>query len=203
MNTRDSYARRVGRKGTGVLPPNPTRWDHEHNGLDLREQLSISLEARLEHADAFELLEDVVGVIPHTELLLTPRLERHFSGLRAKRWSGMCVPCPEGDFLVVYNAEHPETRIRATLMEEFFHLRLGHKPTRIRAFTSGGGDRDFDAGKEGDAYGSGAAALVPYKSLRAMCLTGASVAEVARHFHVSEQLVEFRVRVSKLRRKVD
>lgn len=192
----EKFDRRTSRKGTGVLPPNPTRWAHEHNGLDLRADLSIPLEQRLDHLDAFELLDDVIGVIAHTELELAPGVGGHFSGARAARWSGMCVPCPEGN-LVVFNAAHPATRIRATLMEEFFHLRLGHPPTLVR-ISGGHGKRDFDPGKEGDAYGSGAAALVPYRALRTMLEDGTSIAKIAQHFQVSEQLVEFRMRVSKL-----
>lgn len=179
-----------------MLPPNPTRWEHEHNGLDLRDDLSIPLDQRLDHLDAFDLIEDVIGVIPHTDLELAPSITQYFSGSRAARWSGMCVPCPEGH-LVVFNAAHPETRVRATLMEEFFHLRLGHPPTVIR-IAGDRGKRDFDAWKEGDAYGSGAAALVPYRALRTMLNDGMTVTQIAKHFHVSEQLVDFRVRVSKL-----
>jgi len=198
MTRRKNYALRSSRKGAGVLPPNPTRWEHEHNGLDVRHELSIDVDERLDHAGAFELLESVVAVVSHTELGLTPTHTNHFSGSRATRWSGMCVPTPEGDHIVVYNGAHPLTRVRATLMEEFFHLWLDHAPTKVRTFLSGTGRRDFDAAKEDEAYGSGAAALVPYKGLRAMLLSGVSVADIAAHFEVSEQLVEFRIRVSKL-----
>jgi len=176
------------------------RWEQEHNGLDLRLALELSPEGRLDHVQAFNLLDEVLGVIPHTQLTLSRAELQHFSGAKARRWSGMCVPFPEGDFLVVYNANHPETRIRATLMEEFFHLCLGHTPTTVRAFPVGEKARDYDSGKESEAFGSGAAALVPYKPLREMLQSGMTMHHIARHFHVSEQLVEFRVKVSKLTR---
>jgi hypothetical protein len=85
-------------------------------------------------------------------------------------------------------------------MEEFFHLWLGHSPDRLRLLSNGEGARDFDPTKESEAYGSGAAALVPYKSLRAMLSEGGSVRQIADHFLVSEQMVDFRIRVSKLTR---
>jgi hypothetical protein len=85
-------------------------------------------------------------------------------------------------------------------MEEFFHLWLGHVPTHLRLLSNGDGGRDFDGEKESEAYGSGAAALVPYKTLRAMLEGGGGVRSIADHFLVSEQLVEFRIRVSKLTR---
>jgi Zn-dependent peptidase ImmA (M78 family) len=102
--------------------------------------------------------------------------------------------------LVVFNDSHPPRRIRATLMEEFFHLWLGHKPTRLRVFVNGDASRDFDGAKESEAYGSGAAALVPYKPLRKMLEQGRSVRSIADHYLVSEQLVDFRIKISKLSR---
>jgi len=85
-------------------------------------------------------------------------------------------------------------------MEEFFHLWLGHAPTHLRLLSDGKGNRDFDGDKESEAYGSGAAALVPYKPLRAMLEGRCSIASIAEHFLVSEQLVNFRIRVVKLYR---
>ena len=83
-------------------------------------------------------------------------------------------------------------------MEEFFHLWLGHKPTRLKVFANGDSKRDFDRAKESEAYGSGAAALLPYKALRNMLDKGCSIPAIAEHYLVSEQLVEFRIRVCKL-----
>jgi Zn-dependent peptidase ImmA (M78 family) len=111
----------------------------------------------------------------------------------------MCVPCPDGITIVLYNDCHPIRRIRATLMEEFFHLWLQHEPTRLRLFADAKGTRDFDAAKETEAYGSGAAALIPYKPLRKMLVDdGFSIGRVADHFQVSKPLVEFRAKVTKL-----
>ena len=200
MSPQESFALRLSRKGTGVLPPNATRWEQEHNGLDLRHEMNLALEDRLDHIEAFELVPEVLGVLAHTDLDLSDEQLQHFSGTRSNRWSGYCVRLPEGDYLVVYNANHPETRIRATLMEELFHLRLGHKPTTVRTFQVGERVRDFDSAKEGEAYGSGAAALVPYKPLRAMLTSGMSVHDIAVHFEVSDQLVQFRINVSRLGR---
>ena len=85
-------------------------------------------------------------------------------------------------------------------MEEFFHLWLGHPPTRVRVFSSGEAKRDFDRAIESEAYGSGAAALVPYKPLRAMLEQGQAVRAISDHYLVSQELVEFRIKVSKLSR---
>lgn len=197
---RKRFDLRSSRKGKGLLPPNPMRWEHEHNGMDLREELSLRPDECLDHEAAFGVLREVLAVVPHTALGTQDAVASHFSGPRARRWSGMCIPLPEGDHLVVYNAHHPPTRIRATLMEEFFHLWLEHPPTTLRASSDGSGSRTFNSEIESEAYGSGAAALVPYRSLREMLNNGMNTTDIARHFEVSEQLIEFRVRVSKLGR---
>lgn len=192
-------ALRRARKGRGVLPPNPTRWEHEHNALDLRHELSLPLDRRLEHTDAFDLLPDVL-VMSHLELKTDTSIHQHFQGTRSGNWSGMCVRYPNGVTLVMYNGYHPMRRTRATLMEEFFHLWLGHPTERLQLFGDGDGRRQYDGAKESEAYGSGAAALVPYQPLKSMLAAGKSVREVADHFLVSEPLVQFRIRVSKLKR---
>jgi len=189
---------RRARKGIGVLPPNPKRWEHEHNALDLRHELALPLPNRLDISAAFGLLPEV-HVCSNRELDVEDRFREHFTGARSGHWSGMCVAYPNGITLVLYNANHPETRTRATLMEEFFHLWLGHRPDRLRVFSNGEGNRDFDGGKESEAYVSGAAALVPYQALKAMLSSGLAVHEIADHFLVSEALIEFRIRVTKLR----
>jgi hypothetical protein len=44
----------------------------------------------------------------------------------------------------------------------------------------------------------GAAALVPYSSLRRMVDQGKTSREIARHFNVSRELVEYRMKISRL-----
>lgn len=196
-----NFALRSARKGQGVLPPNPTRWEHEHNALDLRHELALPLNERLSVDAAFDLLNEVIGVLPHSALGMHEALKTHFSGTRSNHWSGMCIKCPDNDHLVVYNDSHPPARVRATLMEEFFHLWLGHPPSTIRVHSSGKGSRTFNESVESEAYGSGAAALVPYQSLKSMVSDGADNKEIADHFLVSEQLVNFRIKVSKIKAK--
>jgi len=193
------FALRSARSGSGVLPPNPRQWENEHNALDVRHELGLPLDVQLDHECAFDLLTNV-WVLPHSALQLTETVTGHFSGPRSNRWSGMCVPCPTGQTLVLYNAHQPIHRIRATLMEEFFHIWLEHPPTKLRILPNQPSTRDFDAAKETEAFGSGAAALVPYKSLREMIKAKRTIYDISEHFNVSKQLVEFRVKVTRLGR---
>ena len=58
--------------------------------------------------------------------------------------------------------------------------------------------RDYHAEIEEEAYGTGAAALVPYTALKRMVGEGRTAAEIAKHFNVSRALVEFRIKVCRL-----
>ena len=181
------------RAGKGLLPPNPKQWDNEHHALDLREELQLHPDEPLPHDRAFHLLENV-EVAPHGAI---PRAEVFKQHLRNGRsWSGISIPLPGGGAIVLYNDGHPPTRVRATLMEEFFHLRLRHPLTAVRVYRDGA-ERSFNAQVENEAYGSGAAALVPYKALRAMIDLGLGCTEIAQRLVVSEQLVAFRAKVTR------
>jgi Zn-dependent peptidase ImmA (M78 family) len=107
-----------------------------------------------------------------------------------------------GPEIVLYNDGHPETRIRATLMEEFFHIRLDHPRSTVRLFGSDkDGSRTFDSTVEEEAYASGAAALLPYTALRDMLGDDVPVDTIAESFNVSPKLVTFRIAVTRLSRK--
>lgn len=190
-------ARRRHRTGKGFLPPNPKQWENEHNGLDLREDLGLTLEAALPVDGAFDLVEDVL-VLPHGAIPDSFEAIEHFRGPGAGAWSGLALAIPDGRVLVLFNDSHPQTRIRATLMEEFFHLRLGHRPTTIRVYSGDGAARSYDPSVETAAFGSGAAALVPYRALRVMVDAGIPPMKIARKYEVSEALVTFRLKVTRL-----
>ena len=58
--------------------------------------------------------------------------------------------------------------------------------------------RDYNQADEEAAYAVGAAALVPYAALRRLVLSGRTAPEIARHFRVSRQLAEYRIKVTHL-----
>ncbi|HLM00994.1 MAG TPA: ImmA/IrrE family metallo-endopeptidase, partial [Pyrinomonadaceae bacterium] len=87
-------------------------------------------------------------------------------------------------------------------MEEICHVFLGHKPSRlaIKNVNKHGQPiaREYQEEVEEEAYSVGAAALVPYIALRRMVNEGKTSREIARHFNVSRELVEYRIKVSRL-----
>lgn len=191
------FARRKARGGRGLIPPNTVQWENEHNGLDLREDLGMSNDVRLDIDLAFSLYPRVL-VRPHGSIPAAAKFIDHFRNTGQASWSGLSMPIEGGLELVLFNDAHPPGRVRATLMEEFFHLRLGHPRTHVRVFARDDRGRTFDSGVEAAAYGSGAAALVPYSALKAMIRDSVPLGSIARHFEVSPDLVRFRMKVTKL-----
>ena len=110
----------------------------------------------------------------------------------------MAVEIAPGVTWVIYNDSHALTRVRATLMEEFFHLRFNHAPSSIRVYPGNGNPRSFSQPIEKEAYHTGAAVLLPYRALKQMVTEGAPVTQIAKHFDVSPELVGFRAKVTKL-----
>ena len=147
---------------------------------------------------------------------LSPESREHLLGAAADEWSGGACsrPLPNGWRLVILNPVHGAQRNRATLMEEVAHVFLGHKPNRLAAITfdkSSGRSpetsnqptgkllaRDYNQTDEEAAYAVGAAALVPYGALRRLVMKGRSSYQIARHFLVSRQLAEYRIKVTHL-----
>lgn len=196
MTPSGKFARRKARGGKGLIPPNPKHWEKEHNGLDLRDDLSLGLLDRLDHSAAFTLLPNVV-VCPHGEVPAARKYIEHLRGTGRSSFSGIAIVLPYGTELVCYNDAHPDNRIRSTLMEEFFHIHLQHPRSRIRVYADDGSARSYNKRVEEEAFGSGAAALVPYAGLKSAAETGSSVGEIAQMYEVSEDLVLFRAKVTK------
>jgi hypothetical protein len=140
-----------------------------------------------------ELIEDLSS--RSRELLL---------GAASEAWSGGACsrPLPDGRRIVVLNPNHGTARTNATLMEEICHVFLGHTPNRLAVIADKESGktlaRDYRKLDEEAAYAIGAAALVPFASLRSAVLKGKSAADVARHFRVSRDLVEYRLKVTRL-----
>ncbi|MCM3873860.1 MAG: ImmA/IrrE family metallo-endopeptidase [Pyrinomonadaceae bacterium] len=125
-------------------------------------------------------------------------------GSASEEWSGGACsrPSPDGRRIVVLNPNHGATRTNATLMEEICHVFLGHKPNRLAVIADEGRGqtlaRDYRKLDEEAAYAIGAAALVPFAALRRAVLDGKPAADVARHFRVSRDLIEYRLKVTRL-----
>lgn len=135
---------------------------------------------------------------------LSADVRKHLLGPASEKWSGgaCSLPLLDGRRIVILNPNHGRMRTNATLMEEVSHVFLGHQPSRLKvvAETESGRtiSREYRKADEEAAYGTGAAALVPFSALRRFVLEGRNSEQIARHFRVSRELVEYRLKVTRL-----
>jgi hypothetical protein len=197
-----------------LLPATEKRKHFELRALGLREFAGVKEDQPLDPFALASLARLLVIDFDSIEgLSLESRT--HLLGVAADEWSGGACsrPLPNGWRLVILNPAHGIQRNRATLMEEVAHVFLGHKPNRLAAITRGdrGGQstatanqpgrmlaRDYNQTDEEAAYAVGAAALVPFGALRRLVMAGRNSREIARHFRVSRQLAEYRIKVTHL-----
>jgi IrrE N-terminal-like domain len=135
---------------------------------------------------------------------LSAEAREHLLGTGSDAWSGgtSAQKLPNGWRLVILNPRHGAARNNATLMEEVCHVFLGHKANRLHIVAEDENgktiSRDYNDADEEAAYAVGAAALVPFTSLRRFVLRGKTSREIAQHFNVSRDLIEYRIKVSRL-----
>ncbi|MFN0140970.1 MAG: ImmA/IrrE family metallo-endopeptidase [Pyrinomonadaceae bacterium] len=186
------------------LPPTQKGRHHEIRALGLRVFAGLTRDDQ--PLDPFELARYAkLLVVPFEQIAaLSSEARSHLLGGGKDAWSGGAAShkLPDGRKLIILNPTHGKNRHNATLMEEISHVFLGHKPSRLaieaRSVKGKIVARDYNHSIEEEAYGTGAAALVPYTALKRMVGQGKTIHEIARHFCVSRALVEFRIKVSRL-----
>ncbi len=190
---------------TNELPPTGKGRHYEIRALGLRD--FARLESDEQPLNPFELARYaklLVASFEQIEPFLTEETKQHLLEAGKDKWSGGACSqtLPDGRKLIVLNPTHGKNRQNATLMEEICHVFMGHTPSRLAIQnTNKEGKliaRDYRAEIEEEAYSIGAAALVPYTALRRMVGQGKTSREIARHFNVSRELVEYRIKVSRL-----
>ena len=187
------------------LPPTQKGRHHELRALGLRDFAGLRRDD--ERLDPFELARFAklfVATFDQVEPFLTEETKAHLTGGGKDAWSGGAASqtLPDGQRLIILNPTHSRNRHNATLMEEVCHVFLGHKPSRLSIENRNKDGkviaRDYNHSIEEEAYSTGAAALVPFTALKRMVNEGRTAQEIARHFYVSQALVEYRIKVSRL-----
>jgi Zn-dependent peptidase ImmA (M78 family) len=190
---------------TSQLPPTQKGRQYEIRAIGLREFAGLRRDD--ERLNPFELARYAKLLVAHfsqIEPFLSEETKAHLLGEGKDKWSGgACSQALyDGRKLIVLNPTHGENRHNATLMEEICHVFLGHKPSRlaIENVNKHGKPiaRDYRQADEEAAYSVGAAALVPYSALHRYVEQGKTSREIARHFNVSRDLVEYRMKISRL-----
>lgn len=190
---------------TENLPPTNKGRNYEIKAIGLRDFAGLRRdEERLNPFDLAKYANLLVASFEQIEPFLSEETKQQLLNDGKDKWSGGACSqtLPDGRKLIILNPTHGANRQNATLMEEISHVFLGHKPSRL-AITNYNKEgkviaRDYHAEIEEEAYSVGAAALVPYSALRRFILQGKTSREIARHFNVSQELVEFRMKISRL-----
>lgn len=186
------------------LPPSYKGRQYELRALGLRDFAGLRRDD--EPLDPFSLADFARLMVVDFEKIqgLSQETRDHLLGQGAEAWSGgTCSrPLPNGWRLVILNPKHGAQRNNATLMEEVCHVFLGHRANRLAIVAENKQGktvaRDYNEDDEEAAYAVGAAALVPFAALRRFTRQGKTSREIAQHFNVSRDLIEYRMKVSRL-----
>lgn len=185
------------------LPPGDKWRQFELRAMGFRSFARVRTDAPLDPFRLAKFANLLVLDFDHIKGLSTKTRE-HLLGSASEAWSGGACSrsLPDGRKIVILNPNHGRLRTNATLMEEISHVFLGHQPNRLHVVAEDArgrtSSRDYRKADEEAAYGIGAAALVPYASLRRSVLKGQTSSQIARHFRVSRELVEYRLKVTRL-----
>lgn len=186
------------------LPPTYKGRQYELRAIGLREFAGLRRDD--EPLDPFDLAYYARIMVLDVNKVegLSEETKQHLLNDGAGNWSGGTASknLPNGWRLVILNPTHGAQRMNATLMEEICHVFLGHKPNRLAVINEDKDGqqraRDYVHSDEEAAYSIGAAALVPYSSLKRFVHAGKSARDIARHFNVSRELIIYRIKVSRL-----
>jgi len=154
---------------------------------DLLDPYELAPRVGLRVMDALEVCEN-----------LAPHVSKHIFQTGKDAWSGgvLAEPLPDGSRICILNPTHSLRRRKITLMEEIVHVHLRHVPTELRQRADGLQMRDYNKPQEEEAYGVGAAALLPWTRFFHEVNSGICVPDLAEKFQVSKGLIEYRIRIT-------
>ena len=117
-------------------------------------------------------------------------------------WDGMTIK-ENGFTAIIVNSSDAKTRQANTLMHEWAHIELRHKPSR--ADRSEGGIlllSDYPPELEEEADWLSGCMLAPRDGLLTHCGRGLSATQVAAHYGISPQLANWRIRMTGIQRQL-
>jgi len=149
--------------------------------------------------DPFELAPKVgLTLMAFSEVPIENDLHTYLLDGAGDHWSAGVYgeTLPDGTYLCILNPVHDIRRRRITLMEEISHIFLQHRPTTVRNIGAGLSSRDYLQSEEEEAYGVGAAAIMPWTSFFHDLNEGLAVEEIAEKYGVSTALVTYRISIT-------
>ena len=180
------------------LPFSKRASEWEPVGLELRQLSGLRSAERL---DPWQLAPKVrLRVVDGDDALTLLALHEreHLLGFARDSWSGGVLPkqLPDGTYVCILNPTHSLRRNKITLMEEIVHTYCKHEPSVVSFNAAGLRCRHYDRPREEEAYGVGAAALLPWHKFFQQVNAGWMVEQLAEEYEVSEELVEYRIKIT-------
>ena len=149
-----------------------------------------------EPLDSLRLEVQDIHIVPLSNTAcVDARAAKQLRGSASTEWSAMSVPLDIANdrWAVLLNDSHTVERQRVTVLEEYWHILLGHKLTKISKVAEAFG-RTYDATEEHDAYYLASASLLPKAAVIEAVSKNLSSAQMAAKFGTSSELVEYRIK---------
>lgn len=136
----------------------------------------------------------VISRLTETDCLDARTMQR-LRGEACSEWSAMSVPLNLhlGRWVVLINDCHTVERQRVTVLEEYWHILMGHRLTKVARIAEAYG-RTYDKSEEHDAYYLASASLLPMGAVQAAVRQKKSSAWIAARFGTSAELVDYRIK---------
>ncbi|HEY7302253.1 MAG TPA: XRE family transcriptional regulator [Xanthobacteraceae bacterium] len=165
----------------------------EQTAERFRTELGLS---RDEPLDSLRLEVEGIEVIRVGQTnCIEDRLASELRGTSGGEWSAMSMPvdADNENWVILLNDSHTVERQRVTVLEEFWHILLGHKLTKIARVADAYG-RTYDKTEEHDAYYLASATLLPKDAVIEAVSKNRLSEQVARVFGTSSELVDYRIK---------
>jgi len=112
---------------------------------------------------------------------------RYFFAVASEKRIGLGVHRKEGG---------ADRRNKITLMEEIGHIHLRHAPSSLIPTADGLQARDYIKAQEEEAYGVGAAALIPWGTFFPALNVGRTIDELTESYDVTPELIQYRIKIT-------
>jgi transcriptional regulator with XRE-family HTH domain len=144
----------------------------------------------------FRLAIEGVKLINLSEIAdINEEIKDQLLNIGKKDWSAMSVPLEEdtGKWAIVWNSSQSKRRQNVSLLEEIWHILLGHKLTRITKVADVYG-RTYAEIEEHDAYYIAGATLLPANIIKKVVHEKQDISKIANHYEATSELIEYRIK---------
>lgn len=146
--------------------------------------------------DSLDIAVEGVSVFFASNTSCLDRLtSRHLCETAETEWSAMSVPVDQrdGTWAILLNDKHSKERQRVTVLEEYWHIFLEHKLTKVAKIADAYG-RTYEKNEEHDAFYLASATLLPREPVMKAILSGEPAQNIASKFGTSPELVGYRIK---------